>query len=93
MRLAATPPRTWAIAIAAVLVFANALSVVYSAAANRTRYSELASLRKAHDRLVVRRGQLELEALTLAAHARVAHLAATQLNMQSPAKVRIVRVP
>ncbi|MGH8274732.1 MAG: cell division protein FtsL [Gammaproteobacteria bacterium] len=92
MKLAATP-RVWVIAIAAVVVFANALVVVYSAAQNRARYSELAALRNAHDRLVVRRGQLELEELTLGAHARVAHLAATELDMQSPAKVHIVRVP
>lgn len=86
-------PRVWMIAIAAAVVFANALAVVYSAAGNRARYSELIALDKAHDRLVVRRGQFELEALTLAAHARVAHLAATEKKMHPPAKVRIVRVP
>ncbi|MGH7058229.1 MAG: cell division protein FtsL [Acetobacteraceae bacterium] len=87
------PPRTWMIAIAAAVVFANALVVVYSAAGNRARYSELVALRNAHDRLVVRRGQFELEELTLGAHARVAHLAATEMNMQPPTKVHIVRVP
>lgn len=86
-------PRGWVVAIAAVVVFLNALAVVYVAAHNRARYSELSELRQAHDRLVVRRGQLELETLTLAAHARVAHLAASKMNMQSPEKVRIVRVP
>ncbi len=92
MRLPSAPPRSWVIAIAAAVVFANALAVVYSATENRARYSQLAKLRKAHDRLVVQRGKLELEELTLAAHARVAHLAATKLDMQAPEKVHIVRL-
>lgn len=95
MKLPAAPPRIWVLAIVAVVVFANALAVVYSATANRARYSELAKLRKAHDQLVIQRGQLELEELTLAAHARIARLAAKKMNMQPPPpeKVRIVRLP
>lgn len=88
-----TSPRIRVIAVAATIVFLNALAVVYVAAHNRSRYSELSQLRQTHDRLVVRRGQLELETLTLAAHARVANLAATKLHMQPPEKVHIVRVP
>ncbi|MDN5865214.1 MAG: cell division protein FtsL [Gammaproteobacteria bacterium] len=87
------PPRVWIIALAALVVFVNALAVAYSAADNRANYSRLMSLRKAHDQLVVRRGQLELEVLTLAAHARVARLAEVRMNMGPPEKVRIVRVP
>ncbi len=86
-------PRVWLIAAAALAVFANALAVVYSAARNRTQFSELSRLRGEHDQLVVRRGQLELEEWTLAAHARVAQLAETKMDMQAPAKVRIVRMP
>lgn len=86
-------PRVLIIAVAALAVFANALAVVYSAARNRAQFSELSHLRSEHDRLVIRRGQLELEEWTLAAHARVAHLAETEMDMQAPSKVRIVRVP
>lgn len=92
MRLAARP-RAWIVAAAVLVVFANALAVVYSAARNRTQFSELTRLRNEHDRLVIRRGQLELEEWTLAAHARIAHLAETEMGMQAPDKVRIVRVP
>jgi cell division protein FtsL len=88
-----TPPRARVIVVAAAIVFLNALAVVYVAAHNRSRYSELSHLRQTHDRLVVRRGQLELETLTLAAHARVAHLATSKMHMQAPQKVHIVRVP
>lgn len=87
------PPPLWVIALAAVIVFVNALAVVYSAADNRAGYSRLTELRKTHDQLVVRRGQLTLEALTLASHARIAHLAETRLDMRPPRKVRVVRVP
>ncbi|MGH8161274.1 MAG: cell division protein FtsL [Gammaproteobacteria bacterium] len=92
MKFPSVPPRAWVLAIAAVVVFANALIVVYSATENRARYSQLMTLRNAHDKLVIRRGKLELEELTLAAHARVAHLAAAKLGMQPPSRVRIVRV-
>lgn len=85
------PPRL-VIAFVAIVVFGNALAVVYSAARNRALFSELTTLRQRHDQLTVRRGQLELEEWTLAAHARVAHLAETKLGMQAPTNVRIVEV-
>ncbi|MGH8272362.1 MAG: cell division protein FtsL [Gammaproteobacteria bacterium] len=86
-------PRLWIVAVAVLVVFANALAVVYTSARNRTQFSELSQLRGEHDQLVIRRGQLELEEWTLAAHARVAQLAETEMAMQAPARVRIVRVP
>jgi|GEM_PF-1957554 len=86
------PPRPAVMALAAVVIFGNALGVVYSAAHNRALFSELSTLRQQHNRLVVRRGQLELEEWTLAAHARVARLAQEKLDMQAPAKVHIVEV-
>lgn len=85
-------PRIAVIAMAALLVFGNALLVVYSAAHNRALFAQLTSLRARHDALVVRRGQLELEQWTLAAHARVARLAKRELGMQAPKHVHIVEV-
>lgn len=80
------------IVLAALVVFGNALAVVYSAARNRALFAQLTALRERHDQLSVRRGQLELEEWTLAAHARVARLARSKLGMEPPAKVRIVVV-
>lgn len=88
---AARPPIA-ALALAALAVFASALCVVYSAAHNRTLFAQLNSLQDRHETLVVRRGRLELEEWTLAAHSRVAAIAASQLGMQEPKKVRIVEV-
>lgn len=85
------PRITW-IALAAAVVFANALGVVYSAAHNRELFMQKTHLSAQHDRLSVLRGQLALEEWTLAAHARIAHLAATKLDMQEPGKVKIVEV-
>lgn len=85
-------PRISWIALAAVAVFANALGVVYSAAHNRELFMQKTHLGAQHDRLTVLRGQLALEEWTLADHARIAHLAATQLDMQEPDKVKIVEV-
>ena len=85
------PRITW-IALAAVVVFANALGVVYSAARNRELFMQKTHLSAQHDRLTVLRGQLALEEWTLAAHARIANLAATKLDMQEPDKVKIVEV-
>ena len=87
-----TAPRMTWIALAALVVFANALGVVYSAARNRELFMQKTHLGAQHDHLVVLRGQLALEEWTLAAHARVAHLAATKLDMQEPDKVKIVEV-
>ena len=91
-RVLRSPPRLAVIALAAVVIFGNALAVVYSAAHNRQLFSELSTLRHKHNHLVVRRGQLELEEWTLAAHARVARLAQEKLDMQAPKKVHIVEV-
>lgn len=85
-------PRLAVIVLAAFVVFGNALAVVYSAARNRALFAELTAVREEHDRLSVQRGQLELEEWTLAAHARVARLAQSELGMQPPAKVHIVEV-
>lgn len=85
-------PRIYWIAIAAVAVFATALVVVYSAARDRELFMQSTQLSRVHDQLVIRRGQLALEEWTLAAHARIAHLAATELGMHQPSKVRIVEV-
>ena len=86
-----SPRMSW-IAIAAVAVFATALLVVYSAARNRELFMRSTHLGARHDQLVVRKGQLALEEWTLAAHARIAHLAKTELDMQQPDKVQIVEV-
>lgn len=86
-----TPRISW-IAIAAVAVFATALLVVYSAARNRELFMQSTHLNEQHDKLLVRSGQLALEEWTLAAHARIAHLAQSELGMQQPDKVRIVEV-
>ena len=86
-----SPHIAW-IALIAIVVFANALWVVYSAARNRELFMQKTHLREQHDRLVVLRGQLTLEEWTLAAHARIAHLAATEPDMQEPTKVKIVEV-
>lgn len=85
-------PRTSWIVFAALAVFATALLVVYSAARNRELFMRTTHLNERHDQLVVRRGQLDLEEWTLAAHARIAHLAQAELDMHQPDKVRIVEV-
>ncbi|HEX5313615.1 MAG TPA: cell division protein FtsL [Gammaproteobacteria bacterium] len=81
------------IALAAIVVFGNALAVVYSAARNRALFSELNSLRDHREELMANRGRLELEEWTLAAHSRVADVATKKLHMQPPATVHIVEVP
>lgn len=86
-----SPHMAW-IALAAVVVFVNALGVVYSAARNRELFMQSTHLSARHDRLTVLRGQLALEEWTLAAHARIARLATTRLDMQEPDKVKIVEV-
>ena len=85
-------PRISWIAVAAVAVFATALMVVYSAARNRELFMRSTHLGSQYDQLVVRKGQLALEEWTLAAHARIAHLAKTELDMHQPDKVKIVEV-
>ena len=86
-----SPRLSW-IAVAAIAVFATALMVVYSAARNRELFMRSTHLGSQHDQLVVRKGQLALEEWTLAAHARIAHLAKTELDMRQPDKVQIVEV-
>lgn len=86
-----SPRMSW-IVIAAVAVFATALLVVYSAARNRELFMRTTHLSEQHDQLVVRKGQLALEEWTLAAHARIAHLAKIDLDMRQPDKVQIVEV-
>ena len=83
-------PRVSWIAITAVAVFATALMVVYSAARNRELFMRSTHLGARHDQLVVRKGQLALAEWTLAAHARIAHLAKTELDMQQPDKGQIL---
>jgi cell division protein FtsL len=85
-------PRLILVAAAAAVVFVNALAVVYSAARNRAQFAELSALREQHEALLVDYGRLELEEWTLAAHARVAKIAANQFDMQPPEDVRIVEV-
>ncbi len=80
------------IVLAALIVFCNALAVVYSAARNRGLFAELDSLSDRHEALLARSGQLELEEWTLAAHVRVADIAKNKLDMQPPKTVRIVEV-
>lgn len=86
-----SPHMAW-IALAAVVVFVNAVGVVYSAARNRELFMQSTHLSAQHDRLTVLRGQLALEEWTLAAHARIARLATTKLDMQEPGKVKIIEV-
>lgn len=85
-------PRIVWIAVAALVVFVNAVWVVYSAARNRELFMQTTHLSAQHDRLTVLRGQLALEEWTLAAHARIARLATTKLDMREPGKVKIVEV-
>lgn len=92
MKIRLPVPPLAVIVVGAFVVFGNALAVVYSAARNRALFAQVTALRERHDRLSVRRGQLELEEWTLAAHARVARLAQSELGMQPPAKVKIVEV-
>lgn len=87
----ATPRLGW-IALGAAVVFVTALLVVYSAARNRELFMQSTHLSEQHDELVVRSGQLALEEWTLAAHARVAHVAQTELDMAQPENVKIVEV-
>ncbi len=85
-------PSVAVLGLLGLIVFANALGVVYSAARNRTLFSELASQRLRYNELTMRRGQLEIEEWTLAAHARVARLAHKRLGMISPRQVKIIVV-
>lgn len=82
----------WLIGILGLGVFLSALGAVYAAHLNRSRFANLESLRQERNHLSIRWGQLELEQGTLAANARVAHLARTKLGMGSPDKVVLVEV-
>lgn len=85
-------PSVAVLGLVGLVVFATALGVVYSAARNRTLFSEFASQRLRYNELTMRRGQLEIEKWTLAAHARVARLARKRLDMRPPKQVKIIVV-
>lgn len=82
----------WLVAGLWLAVLISAVGVTYSSHQCRQRYSELAALRSAENRLQVEWGQLLLEQSSLAALGRIERIAVDRLAMRVPETSAIVMV-
>lgn len=66
-----------------VLVFVNAIAVIYVKQQSRDLYSDIRLLQKQQDQLTIQWSRLQLQYSTLVNHAYVERIARQKLNMQT----------
>lgn len=79
-------------AIAALLLFASSLGVVFSTHQARLQFVELQGLQKVRDEMNTQWGRLQLEQSTWATHGRIEKIANNKLEMVIPPPGAVVIV-